>query len=318
MRSSRLLKTVRTSFCCPQRPSAAFTTITSPPCCSEVPAPAGGNVTGRSGHDISCLTTGAIEQGLIFPNNDRPGVMLAGAVRHYLNRYAICPGENIVVATNNDTAYQTVFDLAENNIAVAAVVDCREETDPALAGRLAELGTELIAGARISDTRGNSGLSSIRVETLDGKVVARRKCDLLAVSGGWAPRVHLLAHARGSLRFDAVSQSFIPDRLPEGLSAAGSANGTCSLDETLAEATRAAVSICESLGAAIGLPAVPTVTSRHRGITPGLPCPAQYFQAPAVDRPGPRCHFRRRRTCRPGGLCAGGALQALHHHRHVG
>jgi sarcosine oxidase subunit alpha len=207
------------------------------------------------------LTTGAIEQGLIFPGNDRPGIMLAGAVRHYLNRYAVCPGNNIVVATNNDTAYQTVFDLAQQHISVSTVVDYREKPEPALSRRLADLGTELIAGARISDTRGSRGLSSIRVELPDGKVVARRKCDLLAVSGGWAPRVHLLAHARGSLRFEPVSQSFIPDRLPVGLSAAGSANGTCFLEETLAEASGAAVAICESLGSAIEPPPVPVVTT---------------------------------------------------------
>jgi sarcosine oxidase subunit alpha len=219
------------------------------------------------------LTTGAIEQGLIFPNNDRPGIMLAGAVRHYLNRYAVCPGRNIAVFTNNDTAYQTVFDLAQESISVDTVVDCREKVDPALVQRLADLGTQLMAGARISDARGASGLSSVRIEQLDGKVVALRKCDLLAVSGGWAPRVHLLAHARGSLRFDPVSQSFIPDHLPDGLSAAGSANGTCGLQETLAEASRLAVSICTSLGSPVESPPTPIVTTaivESRKVRPAL------------------------------------------------
>lgn len=207
------------------------------------------------------LASGAIEQGLIFPNNDRPGIMLAGALRQYLNRYAICPGSDIVVATNNDTAYQTVFDLARHSIAVSTVVDCRGTIDPDLTRRLADLGTELICSARIADTRGFNELTAIKVEHLNGKFAARKNCDLLAVSGGWAPRVHLLAHARGSVRFEAESQSFIPDRLPPDWFVVGSAKGTCSLQETLAETSRTAVSICDSLGHAVELPDTPDVTA---------------------------------------------------------
>jgi len=207
------------------------------------------------------LTTGAIEQGLIFPNNDRPGIMLAGAIRHYLNRYAVVAGKNIMIATNNDTAYQTVFDLAQNNISVKTVVDCREQVDETLRQRLADLGTRLLTGARIRNTRGSRGLASVQAEYLDGREAAHEKCDLLGVSGGWTPRVHLLAHARGSLRFDPVSQSFLPDRLPYGLSVAGAANGTCGLQETLAETSRASVTICEALGSATEPPQSPVVTA---------------------------------------------------------
>lgn len=207
------------------------------------------------------LATGAIEQGLIFPYNDRPGIMLASALRHYLNDYAVCPGKHIVVATNNDTAYQTVFDLAREGIPVSAVVDCRESVDPALQQRLVDLGTRLLSGCRIRDTRGTRGLTSIRVERVGGPPATRIGCDLLAVSGGWAPRVHLLAHARGSLRFDPVSQSFVPDHLPENISVAGAANGTAGLQETISEASRLAASICESLGSPVEHVPAAVVTS---------------------------------------------------------
>jgi hypothetical protein len=78
------------------------------------------------------LATGAIEQGMIFRNNDRPGIMLAGAVRHYVNLYALMPGRKVIVATTNDTAYQAVLDLQRHQVQVLAVVDCREGVDPAL------------------------------------------------------------------------------------------------------------------------------------------------------------------------------------------
>ncbi len=217
------------------------------------------------------LASGAIEQGLIFPNNDRPGIMLAGAVRQYLNRYAVRPGEETVVFTNNDTAYQTVFDLAREQLKVSLVVDTRKQVGGALRQRLADLGTRLLSDARIGDTRGGKGIRSLRVESADGDKLGTYRCDLLAVSGGWAPRVHLMAHARGSLRFDEHSQSFIPDALPRGMTVTGSANGTAGLEEMLAESVRAAGSIAEKLGARPVSTQPPVVTGHiieSRGVGP--------------------------------------------------
>ncbi len=223
----------------------------------------------RPGHIL--LTTGSIEQGLIFPNNDRPGIMLAGAVRHYLNRFAVKPGDKVIVATNNDSAYQTVFDLAHSNVEVSAIIDIRDEINDGLRRRLSGLGTEIMSGARISDTRGTRGINSVQIEDLDGKSLGSRNCDLLAVSGGWAPRVHLLAHAGGRLRFDKASQSFLPGDLPNDISIAGSANGTADLVETFAEAERAAHAICDSLGASskpLQAPEVTTGIVESRSVSP--------------------------------------------------
>jgi sarcosine oxidase subunit alpha len=212
----------------------------------------------RPGHIL--LASGAIEQGLIFPNNDRPGIMLAGAVRHYLNRYAVLPGRKVVIATNNDSAYQTVFDLVQREVPVTAVVDSRETISPALEKRLRMAGTELLRGARISDTRGFSGLRSVRIAGPDDADLGRRDCDLLAVSGGWSPRAHLLAHARGSLRFDEPSQSFVPDRLPTAWSVTGAASGVQNLQRTLEGAASAASRISERLGRHASGPRIPRVT----------------------------------------------------------
>ena len=217
------------------------------------------------------LATGAIEQGLIFPNNDRPGVMLASAVRQYLNRFAVKAGSNVVIATNNDTAYQTVFDLARQQVQVSAVVDVRSKVSESLRSGLAGLGTYLLSGARIGDTRGSKGIRSVSIEDLDGNDLGRRKCDLLAVSGGWAPRVHLLAHARGTLKFDTDSQSFLPETLPKSISVAGAATGTVSLEDILQQARNAARAICESLDCRVEpapLPSVSTAIIESRSVSP--------------------------------------------------
>jgi sarcosine oxidase subunit alpha len=194
------------------------------------------------------LAAGAIEQGMIFPENDRPGIMLAGAVRHYLQRYAVVPGQEVVIATNNDTAYQTAMDLHQAGIAVGAVVDGRIQTDLVFKQQLQALGIELLSGARIVGTAGDKALREVHIEKLDGTQMGRKKCDLLAVSGGWSPRVHLFSHARGSLKFDDHSQSFHPDRLPPNFAVAGSANGTVGLADCWAEALQITESICTALG----------------------------------------------------------------------
>lgn len=206
------------------------------------------------------LATGSIEQGLIFPGNDRPGIMLAGAVRRFLNDQAVCPGRRIVVATNNDSAYQTVFDLARAGIPVSTVVDLRESVDDDLRARTTTAGAELLTGARIADTYGFSKVRSVRIATAAGRDSGRRRCDLLAVSGGWSPRVHLLAHARGSLRFEASTQTFVPDRLPPDWSVAGAAAGTHGLQAALDEGNSAARRICETLGKAAPHAKVPRVS----------------------------------------------------------
>ena len=72
------------------------------------------------------LATGAIERGLVFPDNDRPGVMLASAAQAYVNRFAVKPGERAVVFANNDSAYAAAADLLASGVDVAAIVDSRD------------------------------------------------------------------------------------------------------------------------------------------------------------------------------------------------
>jgi sarcosine oxidase subunit alpha len=191
------------------------------------------------------LATGAIEQSLVFPGNDRPGTMLAASVRQYANRYAVKAGNQAVVCTNNDSAYQAAADLHRNGIAVAALLDQRDTIPAVLREQVEQLGIPLHSGAQVCATHGGRRIR--RVEFSTGRKLQRVDCDTLAVSGGWAPRLHLLCHARGGLRFDAARQAFLPDRLPAGFSVIGSASGERSLPEVFAQAESAGRALCESL-----------------------------------------------------------------------
>jgi len=165
------------------------------------------------------LATGAIERPLLFPGNDRPGIMLAGAMRHYVNEYGVAPGRRAVVVTNDDSAYETAFTLAGAGIAVAAVVDSRRDAPAAAAARLAALGIPLLTGTEITATSGRRQVTGIRAGGRDVE------CDCVAMSGGWTPTVHLFSQSGGRLRHDAASGRFLPDVSAQAEHSAGAARG---------------------------------------------------------------------------------------------
>ncbi|MFA5902156.1 MAG: 2Fe-2S iron-sulfur cluster-binding protein, partial [Hyphomicrobium sp.] len=117
------------------------------------------------------LASGATERPIVFGNNDRPGVMLAGAVRTYINRYGVVPGERVVVFANNDYAISTVADLARAGAKVVAIVDSRP-TASTMASRLAgSVGAKLVTGAVVTTALGKKRVSGAVVRTQTGAEV---------------------------------------------------------------------------------------------------------------------------------------------------
>lgn len=181
------------------------------------------------------LATGAIEQPLIFCNNDRPGILLAGAVHEYLRRYGVAVGRRIVVATNNDSAYVVARDLKEAGVDVLAVTDTRHEVSPALADGLRASSIPLLTGSIPVDTSGFSSLSSVSIGRLSadsGRIesVQRYACDALAVSGGWSPALHLYSQAGGKLAYGNDSGALEPITANPRVTLTGSAAGQSHTD----------------------------------------------------------------------------------------
>ncbi|WP_406109730.1 sarcosine oxidase subunit alpha family protein [Streptomyces sp. NBC_01003] len=213
------------------------------------------------------LATGAHERPLIFAGNDRPGVMLAASVRTYINRYGVTPGRRAVVGTTNDSAYDTVADLHAAGIDIAAVVDAR----PELSRRAAEIaeatGVRVLTGSAVVDTAGESRLTGVTVQALDadGQLVGQAEefdCDLLAVSGGWSPVVHLHSQRQGKLRWDDDLVAFVPDGTVRHQQIVGAAQGTHGLDEALAEGARAGALAATEAGFPVPVPAAPSEDAR--------------------------------------------------------
>ena len=179
------------------------------------------------------LAAGAIERPIAFNNNDRPGIMLGGAIRTYANRFAATPDKRIAIFTNNDDGHRTATDLHAKGVKIAAVVDVRAD-----APRSNDY--EVLHG-EVTDTMGRLGLTFAEVRLANG-TTRTLECGALGMSGGWNPNVHLTCHQGGRPKWSDKIASFIPgDTLPPGMSVAGAANGDLSTHAALQGGARAAI-----------------------------------------------------------------------------
>ena len=218
------------------------------------------------------LAAGAIEQPPLFAGNDLPGVMLAGAVRSYINRYAVLPGRAVAVFTTSDDGWQTAADLANAGAGVVAVIDPRDGV-PAATRALLPAGVECICGV-VSRALGGRELEAIEVLGQGGNHL-RFNCDVLAVSGGWAPSLHLSQHQGGAPRWDERLAAFVPQQVPACMQVVGAANGQFSTSAALAAGARAGAAAAQSLGfdgSRVEWPAAdfePTAQSAPRPVSSG-------------------------------------------------
>jgi sarcosine oxidase subunit alpha len=200
------------------------------------------------------LATGAIERPLVFSNNDLPGVMLASAARSYVNRYAVRPGRRVVLFTSNDSAYGPAIDLHAAGIEVAAIVDARPDPAGALVARAREAGLSILSGQVVTRALGWRRVRGAEVRGLDDSgarltgTAREIACDLLCVSGGWNPTVHLFSQSRGKLRYDAARGCFLPGQSIQAERSAGAANGSFQLADCLAEGAAAGAAAAEAAG----------------------------------------------------------------------
>ncbi|MEL7279235.1 MAG: sarcosine oxidase subunit alpha family protein [Pseudomonadota bacterium] len=185
------------------------------------------------------LAAGSTERPIAFGNNDRPGIMLAGAVRTYVNRFGVVPGKEMAVFTNNDDGWQTALDLQNAGVDLMAVIDSRDVDAP-----VSLPGVRHLRGQGIVNTIGRKGVKA--VETTGGVTLP---VDAVAVSGGWNPNVHLTCHQRGRPVWREEINAFVPGgALPVGMAVAGAANGAMTLAAALAEGQAVADAQLTDLG----------------------------------------------------------------------
>ena len=216
------------------------------------------------------LATGAIERPLVFASNDLPGVMLSSAVSDYINRYAVTPGQNAVIFTNNDTAYRSALHMLDNGIGVGALVDARSEISDPLFDKLAHRGVKMMKGSVVVRAQGKRSVSAVEVMRLsaDGKSLEgtpeKFDCDLLAVSGGWSPAVHLHAQSGAKPVFDDEKACFVPGPAFQNEISVGAASGNFSAEKAVSDGYQAGISAAHSAGCpVVDLPVIQEVSDAY-------------------------------------------------------
>ena len=214
------------------------------------------------------LAQGAFERPLVFCNNDRPGVMTASAVSGYINRYSVCPGKRAVVFTNNDSAYRTALDVVNAGASVV-VVDSRDGGAGALGAAAESAGIIVLRGHVVSDVIGRHRIAGVRIARWQGDLQAtvestiKIDCDLLAMSGGWSPAVHLHSQSGGRNAWDSSEHCFVPAEAVQANVSAGAGNGVWALVACLEDGLRAGIEVVTRCGLSVADVEIPKVNDAN-------------------------------------------------------
>jgi sarcosine oxidase subunit alpha len=197
---------------------------------------------------------GALERPLVFPGNDRPGILLAGAAGSYLNRYGVLPGRRVVLVTACDRAYQSVLDLHGAGVEIAAIADVRADVQGALPQAARAAGLKIHERMTVIATRGGLRINEVLLAgcDADGRVQPgpplRVPCDALLMSGGHTPSVQLFSQTRGRLQWDQALQAHLPGEGFERVRSAGACAGEGSLDASLQHGALMAQAALQAIG----------------------------------------------------------------------
>ncbi|MFZ7093222.1 sarcosine oxidase subunit alpha family protein [Primorskyibacter sp. 2E233] len=197
------------------------------------------------------LCAGALERHVAFQDNDRPGIMMAGAMRAYLNRWGVVAGKTVAVFGNNDDAHRTARDLAEAGMHVVGLIDSRHDAEN-LAGDV-----PFYPGAQVTRGLGRQGLEGVALRLPNGRE-ERLSVQALGVSGGWNPSVHLACHMNGRPVWNDDILSFVPrDGMVPGMTVAGAARGSFSTALCLQQGAETGLEAARALGRKGDLPDIP-------------------------------------------------------------
>ncbi|MDS9469541.1 sarcosine oxidase subunit alpha family protein [Paracoccus sp. MBLB3053] len=205
------------------------------------------------------LATGATERHIPFANNDRPGIMLSGAMRAYANRWAACPAKRVAIFTNSEDGHRTARDLIAKGIEIAAVIDTRPDS--------ASRDYRVITAGKVTDSKGRLGLTRIAVEA-DGRT-EWLECGALGIAGGWNPNIQIASHHRGRPVWNETVQAFVAgEGGPAGLIPAGAAAGMGSAAQALNSGAAAAVTALDEIGIKAHLPDLPETEDSAANLRP--------------------------------------------------
>ncbi|MBI29504.1 MAG: Sarcosine oxidase subunit alpha [Alphaproteobacteria bacterium MarineAlpha5_Bin11] len=222
----------------------------------------------RSRHTI--VATGAFERHIAFGNNDLPGIMSASSVDIYLNRFSILAGKKIVVCTNNDSAYSTAIKLA-NSGAEVKLIDARSSVGSVLTENALNSGVFVKMNAAPFQARGYTEINKIDLAESEGNRwnnTGSEECDLLAISGGWSPTVHLLSHRGIRPKWNEENACFVADDHSEPITLAGSAAGYWNSEDCINSGKSAGIKVAHLFGKEKSSYSLPNIGGWNNPIKP--------------------------------------------------
>ncbi len=198
------------------------------------------------------LAAGAVERPLVFPGNDRPGIMLAGAARAFLNRYGALAGQRVVLVTAHDAAYRAAIELHAVGARIVAIADVRAMVSGSLPEAARRLGISVYTRATVLGTSGRMGVKAVRIAQIDDAgdmqgAVQRLACDLVLMSGGFTPSVHLFSQSRGKLAWEEGLRAFVPLKPAERTQSVGACRGEFDLARAMQDSAEAALRVARGL-----------------------------------------------------------------------
>lgn len=198
------------------------------------------------------IATGAHERPMVFSNNDLPGTMLASAVTTYIRRYAVLPGKRAVVFTNNDAGYDAALALKAAGAGVL-VIDARETPDGDLTARARHEGIPIKAGHVVVEAKGGKSITSVQIYGIDSLghlsgSAQSEACDLLALSGGFSPVIHLQCQSSSKPIWSDAQSCFLPGKPVQAERSAGACQGLMDLNSCASNGTAAGLEAAQAAG----------------------------------------------------------------------
>jgi sarcosine oxidase subunit alpha len=198
------------------------------------------------------LATGAIERPLVFGNNDRPGIMLANSARTYVTRYGARAGTRALVVTAHDSAYAAATELVRAGAEIALIADLRLDPGEEAVAQAGRNGIRVEPGTAVLDTAGRLRVREVTIGPVVGGAGSRASerfaVDLVLMSGGWTPSVHLFSQSRGTLKFMSSLGAYVPDKSAQRERSAGACRGVFALSQVVEDGYCAGAQAAQAAG----------------------------------------------------------------------
>ncbi len=208
------------------------------------------------------VATGAMERSLVFPGNDLPGVMGAGAAQTLMNVFGIRPADEVLIVGAGNVGVIIAYQAAQAGIKVKAVIDILPKTAAYLVhlAKIRRMGIPVLLRHTIREAYGKDRVEGAIIYEVDDKFrpIPGSEKDV-AVDGIWmavglTPSVEVLELFGAELKLVPELGGYVPLRTQymettvDGVYVAGDAAGIEEASTAMMEGKIAGISAAFSLG----------------------------------------------------------------------